>query len=252
MATKKITELPTANSVANTDLLLTVTSPSGPAATKKITVQNFFSNVSFGTVAVNNTATVSGNVVIGGSLTSNTVTANQIKTGNTVANVTITDTSIIVANEAETDSALIGARVANTTTVRGITLSQSSSESRLEITSTGAAATPLNVFIGGTNRMQIAANGNIGIGNTAPSAKLQVTGNTNVTGNLTVSADSTFQANLRINGTLTTNNVIIPTRSTPANSTALTIQAGSVFFDSNFIYVATSDNIVKRAPLSTF
>jgi len=129
MATKKITELPTANSVANTDLLVTVTSPSGSAATKKITVQNFFGNVSTA-VAVNNTATV--------------------------------------------------------------------------------------------------------------------------TGNLTVSAASTFQANLHVNGTLTTNNVIIPTRATPANSTALTIQAGSCFFDNAFIYVATSNNIVKRASLSIF
>lgn len=129
MATKKITELPAANSVANSDLFVTVTSPSSTATTKKITVQNVFGNITT-TVAVNNTATVSGS--------------------------------------------------------------------------------------------------------------------------LTVLSDSSFLSNVAINNTLLPNNLIIPTRATPANSTSTTIRAGSVFYDSNFIYVATANNVVKRASLSTF
>lgn len=39
---------------------------------------------------------------------------------------------------------------------------------------------------------------------------------------------------------------------TPANSTAITINGGEFFFDANFIYVAVSNNVVKRAALSTF
>jgi len=117
MAIKKITELAAANSVANSDLLVTVTSPSGSAATKKITVQNFFGNVST-TVVVNNTATVS--------------------------------------------------------------------------------------------------------------------------------------ANLTINNTLIANNLLVVTSSTPANSTSSTITKGTIFYDSNYIYIATANNLVKRAALSTF
>lgn len=127
MAIKKITELAAANSVANSDLLVTVTSPSGSAATKKITVQNFFGNIST-TVVVNNTATVSS----------------------------LTTTS------------------------------------------------------------------------------------------------GTVQANLTINGTLISNNLIVTTTTTPANSTSTTITIGSIFYDSNYLYIATANNVVKRALLSTF
>lgn len=129
MATKKITELPAANSVANSDLFVAVTSPSGAAATKKITVQNLFGNIST-TVAVNNSASVSGN--------------------------------------------------------------------------------------------------------------------------LTVTSDSAFQSNVTINNTLISNNLIIPTRATPANSTSTIISEGTIFHDNIYLYVATANNVVKRASIATF
>lgn len=39
---------------------------------------------------------------------------------------------------------------------------------------------------------------------------------------------------------------------TPANSTALTILAGTIMVDNTYIYIATSNNVVKRAALSSF
>jgi hypothetical protein len=46
-------------------------------------------------------------------------------------------------------------------------------------------------------------------------------------------------------------NVVIQ-QLTPANSTVLTVKAGTLFFDNTYLYVATSNNNVKRVALSTF
>ena len=46
-------------------------------------------------------------------------------------------------------------------------------------------------------------------------------------------------------------NIVIQT-TTPANSTALTVKAGTLFFDNTYLYVATSNNNIKRVALSTF
>ena len=39
---------------------------------------------------------------------------------------------------------------------------------------------------------------------------------------------------------------------TPANSTATTVSGGTIWFDSNYVYVATANNTVKRATLATW
>jgi|KBSMisStaDraftv2_1062788.scaffolds.fasta_scaffold1590012_2 hypothetical protein len=44
----------------------------------------------------------------------------------------------------------------------------------------------------------------------------------------------------------------IPRGTDPANSSALTITANTIFASDSFVYVATSDNHVKRIPLSDF
>jgi len=38
----------------------------------------------------------------------------------------------------------------------------------------------------------------------------------------------------------------------PSNSTMTAVKSGSVFFDSNYIYVAVANNLVKRVALSLF
>ena len=54
------------------------------------------------------------------------------------------------------------------------------------------------------------------------------------------------------NVTLSANTLVIRRAYTPMNSTALEVAKGTVFFDSNYLYIATSDNHVKRLPLSDF
>ena|SRR5688572_27679492 len=47
-------------------------------------------------------------------------------------------------------------------------------------------------------------------------------------------------------------NLVIDYDETPANSTALTVSKGQLWYDTNFIYIAIADNIVKRVAVSTF
>jgi hypothetical protein len=39
---------------------------------------------------------------------------------------------------------------------------------------------------------------------------------------------------------------------TPADSNALTISSGVILYDSDYLYVATANNVVKRVALSSF
>ena len=39
---------------------------------------------------------------------------------------------------------------------------------------------------------------------------------------------------------------------TPANSSALTISSGTLLYDSSYLYIAVSNNVVKRVALSSF
>ena len=45
-------------------------------------------------------------------------------------------------------------------------------------------------------------------------------------------------------------NIVIQT-TTPANST-ITVKAGTLFFDNTYLYIATSNNNIKRVALSLF
>jgi hypothetical protein len=60
-------------------------------------------------------------------------------------------------------------------------------------------------------------------------------------------------ANTIINGTFVANTDIIrvSTSKTPANSTSTAI-GGSIFWDSDYIYIAVSNNVIKRTALSSF
>lgn len=62
---------------------------------------------------------------------------------------------------------------------------------------------------------------------------------------------SNFAANNTIDK-ISANTVVLRGTTTPANGSVTTITKGSVFFDDNFIYIATANNIVKRAQLNSF
>ena len=51
--------------------------------------------------------------------------------------------------------------------------------------------------------------------------------------------------------TLSVNTVIIRNLQTPANSTA-NVQGGTLFYDSNYAYIAVANSIIKRIPLEAF
>lgn len=60
-------------------------------------------------------------------------------------------------------------------------------------------------------------------------------------------------------GTPTTNTMtlnsfrsVLAIANTPANSSALTVLGGTLLYDSTYLYIATSNNTVKRVTLSTF
>lgn len=62
------------------------------------------------------------------------------------------------------------------------------------------------------------------------------------------------QANVTVGNTfyLSANNFVIRRRATPASSTGTSDLQGSIWFDTNYIYVATANGTIKRAALSSF
>lgn len=79
MADKKVTELTAATSATADDLLMIVDDPSGTPASKKISLNSFFSNVRANTT-ISGTLTTSANNTINGNKM--TVTANTTFNGN--------------------------------------------------------------------------------------------------------------------------------------------------------------------------
>jgi hypothetical protein len=66
-------------------------------------------------------------------------------------------------------------------------------------------------------------------------------------GNLfNVSSNAAFSANVVFNA-----NVALKYSNTPANST-ISAQQGTIFYDSNYIYIAVANNTLKRVALSSF
>lgn len=84
--------------------------------------------------------------------------------------------------------------------------------------------------------------GNV-VSETVHKGELKARANTDIRGTkMTISANATFSADMRV------------TSSTPASNNAGSEGhgKGAIWFDSNYIYVATANNQIKRAALSTF
>jgi len=93
-------------------------------------------------------------------------------------------------------------------------------------------------------------------------ANTSITGTLTVSGNTTVSgANSVFSANLNITSTngpkVDAGYVTLASKTTVGSNNATTVLGqgglqGSIFWDENYLYVATSNTQVKRVALSVF
>jgi hypothetical protein len=81
-----------------------------------------------------------------------------------------------------------------------------------------------------------------------------VPANTSITGTLTVSGNTTLSGAIT---TVTQGVITLATETTAATSNAVAVLGrsdgqGSIFWDDTYIYVATSNTVIKRVALSTF
>ncbi|CAB5220854.1 hypothetical protein UFOVP247_47 [uncultured Caudovirales phage] len=61
----------------------------------------------------------------------------------------------------------------------------------------------------------------------------------------------TFNANVVSTSNLTVSSLYLTYRTTPGSGSD-SVPSGKIWFDQNYIYVATATNVIKRASLSTF
>lgn len=87
----------------------------------------------------------------------------------------------------------------------------------------------------------------------APSANsvLLINDGTAVTANTTTKTVSVANLLANSNTALSSNSIIFKHRSTPANSTA-NCTSGQMWFDTDYLYIATANNTIKRIALVAF
>ena len=139
----------------------------------------------------------------------------NILMGNTTVNTQISNATILISNSTSTTTlGLTDLRIGNTTT--NVVISNTTSTFGGNLTATGSISganvtTTTNAATIGTAAYFV-ANGNVGIGNTAPNAKLQVTGTANISGNVAIGDNLTATGSISgANVTTTTNAATIGT-----------------------------------------
>jgi hypothetical protein len=135
------------------------------------------------TLAVTGFTTFSNNVGIGAAPSSSTLLRvyNQLNTGTSTdsATLTVKSDNRFATIEVDANATRAGSYLFKTTGTEAGRLYYDSDENYLSFSVNGSVFST-------AERMRIDSNGNLGIGNTAPNAKLQVTGAANVSGILTV------------------------------------------------------------------
>lgn len=63
--------------------------------------------------------------------------------------------------------------------------------------------------------------------------------------------NSSFNVTLSNTAILSANTIIIRNNQTPANST-ITVSKGTIFFDTDYLYIAVANNTLKRILLTSF
>jgi hypothetical protein len=163
-------------------------------------------------------ANVSGNVAIGGitTLTANVIlgssglsanggfgTAGQLLNSNGTATYWAADRSAnaytnavaYVDGKSYVNTAQLSSNLANYQTTAGLAANVATLAANSSNSSTYANASISNVFTVGTSTYFVVG-GNVGIGNTAPDAKLTVTGTANISGNVVIGGITTHNANV--------------------------------------------------------
>lgn len=266
MADKKVTELTAITSVSGDDLLLVVNDPLGTPESRKVTLKNFFANVSTeqvftaqSTFTANVTMTgtnvdITSDVDVTGALTVdgyNVLTELDNKIGSEVATSTFaTWDSVTETNTAIRTLVADRMQVANTTLLV---------EDRMQVANTNALVNDrmqvANTVTLVNDRMQVAntvalVNDRIQIANA--DARYANSRNTYLTGTAIVETmtANTFSVASNTGFQLSGGGL----GDVPATSNALNegIPGGTIWFSENHLYIAVDGLTIKRIDLSTF
>lgn len=271
---KKISELPVASSVANTDIFIIVANTTGIATTKQISV-NTFKSVAAGIIVPTANVTTSGTVKVDGSRFSLNA-AGYLVAGH--ANSTVSGVVNQGNNIYINDGGFIGVFGANTT-VRGVV----SIGNNITVNSTSgisvavANTTALGVVKAGNN-IAIDSNGAVSVSFADINFTGSIIGNKSHDNGVTLSSNTAHafvtvygdaQAGYGVeifantgswlfqhNGGLQFPDTSIQTTAfqkvaAPANSSS-TGTAGQIAWDTGYLYICTANNTWKRAALSTW
>ena len=245
MADKRITGLPALTTISKDDVLLVVDDPAGTPTNKKISIQNFFSNVepqiTFANVSEASNSTtasvkfsggvgVSKNMIIDGNVTVNGVFT---MTGNgSVSNITsnISPGVTITYDVGNTTSSWKDAYVQTFKGHDGALAISANTTASANLTVTGA-----NVYINGT--------------------QLTVDSNASYTANLTTTTDSALAQLNSVNTHITSNTTIAGTNTVITSNTTIeganaTIAGTNAHITSNTTLNGTNTVIASNATLS--
>ena len=226
MADKKVTELDALTSVTRDDLLMVVNDPQGTPASRKVSVKQFFSNVSV-TPVFTERSIFSANVEFNGS------------------KVLMNANLVLVTSSEDSIEDLINDRmqVANTNTLVADRMQVANTNTlvadRMQVANVNSILANTNLAV--ADRMQVAnaeallVNPNL-IGATRVN-RIQIS---NTVGGLVL-----FGGGVEAIGSGGT----VPASS---NAGSVGVTAGAIWYSNNYLYIATSTNTIKRVALSDF
>lgn len=268
MADKKVSELDALTNLSGDDLLLVVNDPAGSPTSRKVTLSNFFANVSVDTVH-NGRLTVQGNTALRGTVV--TVSANVIMSGDLDVSADLTVNNY---NVGSTLDVLDRTKMAVSNTVTLV-------NDRLQVAN---AAVLYATIAQVEDRLQVANAAATYATKTEVNTKLQVANaaatyqtiaieraalaNTNAqlldtNARINTIIDDLTGAEININTIDFTSNTVsiqantglnVSVGSAPSSNSPTTEgwTAGTIAFSNNYLYIAVDGNTIKRVSLEVF